>query len=152
MKYFYEAFQENISPENFVANMKKQGIPIPGIGHKIKSKFNPDTRCQALEKIAETFLETPHLSYALEVEKITLDKKANLILNVDGYIATMLLDIFSQVGFSDSDIRQYIDIGIGNAFFLFSRSIGFIGHAIDQKRLGEGLYRTEWEDILYLEE
>jgi len=152
MKYFYEAYQNGTSPEDFVANMKKSGIPIPGIGHKIKSKFNPDTRCEYLAKIAESFSETPHLAYALEVEKITLDKKANLILNVDGYIATMLLDIFTQEWFSQQEIRQYIDIGIGNAFFLFARSIGFIGHAIDQKRLGEGLYRTPWEDILYLEE
>jgi len=152
MHYFYEACQNNTPPEIFVADMKKKGIPIPGIGHKIKSKFNPDTRCQALAKIAQSFPDSSHLEYALEVEKITLDKKPNLILNVDGYIATMLLDILTSEWFSSSEIREYIDIGIGNAFFLFSRSIGFIGHAIDQKRLGEPLYRTPWEDILYLEE
>jgi citrate synthase len=29
--------------------MKKSGIPIPGIGHKVKSKFNPDGRCELLK-------------------------------------------------------------------------------------------------------
>ena len=32
-----------------------------------------------------------------------------------------------------------------------ARSIGMIGHILDQKRLGEGLYRHPTEDILYLE-
>lgn len=49
------------------------------------------------------------------------------------------------------EIEFYIEAGIFNAFFILARSIGFIGHALDQKRLGESLYRTDWEDILYEE-
>jgi len=33
----------------------------------------------------------------LEVEKLTLEKKSNLILNVDGMIAVMLLDVFEDI-------------------------------------------------------
>jgi ATP-citrate lyase alpha-subunit len=59
------------------------------------------------------------------------------------------LDIFESIGMTSSEIEMYIDAGIFNAFFILARSIGFIGHALDQKRLGESLYRTAWEDIHY---
>jgi citrate synthase len=38
-----------------------------------------------------------------------------------------------------------------NGIFVLSRSIGFIGHYLDQQRLQEWLHRTSWEDILYVE-
>ncbi len=129
--------------------MKKSGNPIQGIGHKVKSKFNPDGRCQILKKLAEAIPSSTYLDYALSVEVLTLEKKSNLILNVDGHIAASLLDIFTSIGMSQTEIKIYIDAGIFNAFFILARSIGFIGHAIDQKRLGEPLYRTAWEDIHY---
>ncbi len=50
---------------------------------------------------------------------------------------------------NQSEIEVYIEAGIFNAFFILARSIGFIGHALDQKRLGEPLYRMAWEDIHY---
>lgn len=149
-KYFFEAVQESISPSEFVAKMKKLWIPIPGIGHKVKSKFHPDTRCQVLFELSKYFPSTQYLKFALEVEKLTLEKKSNLILNVDGYIAAMMLDIFENIWLSTKEIENYLESGVLNWLFLFSRSIGFIGHALDQKRLDEGLYRTSWEDILYL--
>lgn len=99
---FYEAVKHEESPEAFIARMKKSGNPIPGIGHKVKSKFNPDGRCELLrEKIKGYSLAHPYgryLTYALEVEKLTLEKKANLILNVDGHIGVILLDIFESIG------------------------------------------------------
>ena len=49
----------------------------------------------------------------------------------------------------EDEIEMYIESGLFNAFFILARSIGFIGHALDQKRLGEPLYRTAWEDIHY---
>lgn len=70
-------------------------------------------------------------------------------MNVDGHIAASLLDIFTSIGMTKDEIEIYLDAGICNAFFILARSIGFIGHALDQKRLGEPLYRTAWEDIYY---
>lgn len=135
--------------------MKKSGNPIPGIGHKVKSKFNPDGRCELLKKKVQGYhLGKPygkHLTYALAVESLTLEKKSNLILNVDGHIAVILLDIFEAMGMKQDEIEMYIEAGLFNAFFILARSIGFIGHALDQKRLGEPLYRTAWEDIHYEE-
>jgi citrate synthase len=37
-----------------------------------------------------------------------------------------------------------------NGLFVLGRSIGFIGHFLDQKRLQQGLYRHPWDDICYL--
>ena len=37
-----------------------------------------------------------------------------------------------------------------NGLFVLGRSIGFIGHYLDQKRLKQGLYRHPWDDISYM--
>lgn len=142
--------EKNISPEDFIKNMKTQWENIPWIGHKVKSKFNPDTRCEILEKLSDNFPSTHHLNFAKSVEVLTLEKKSNLILNVDGYIAAMLLDILDDIWLTMNDKKMYIEAGIFNGIFLLARTVGFIGHAIDQKRLWEGLYRTDWWDIHYL--
>lgn len=150
-KYWLESVESHISPEDFIKNMKQSNINIPGIWHKVKSKFNPDSRCKILQELADNFPTTKHLDFAKSVESLTLEKKANLILNVDGYIAAMLLDIFEDLGMNHEEKKMYVDVWVFNGLFLLSRSIGFIGHAIDQKRLGEWLYRTSWNDILYTE-
>lgn len=49
----------------------------------------------------------------------------------------MLLDIFEDIEMSYEEKKMYVHSGIFNGLFLLSRSIGFIGHALDQKRLGE---------------
>lgn len=146
---WYESIEKNETPEDLIIRMKKSGNPIQGIGHKVKSKFNPDGRCEILRKLAQDIPSSTYLDYALAVEVLTLEKKWNLILNVDGHIAASLLDIFTSIGMTKDEIEVYLDAGICNAFFILARSIGFIGHALDQKRLGEPLYRTAWEDIHY---
>jgi ATP-citrate lyase alpha-subunit len=42
-----------------------------------------------------------------------------------------------------------VETGFFNAFFILGRSIGFIGHYFDQKRLDQPLYRHPLDDILY---
>ncbi len=42
-----------------------------------------------------------------------------------------------------------IDAGLFNALFVLGRSIGFMGHYFDQKRLAQPLYRHPLDDILY---
>ncbi len=44
-------------------------------------------------------------------------------------------------GFTAEEAREYIEIGALNGLFVLGRSIGFIGHHLDQKRLKQGLYR-----------
>lgn len=129
--------------------MKAAGTPIPGIGHKIKSKFNPDKRCEIIEEVATAFGATPYLDFAKQVEEITLRKKANLILNIDGYIAMLMLQVLEDIGCDKKTIEMYIDADLFNGLFVAARTIGFIGHHIDQKRLRHGLYRTPWDMINY---
>jgi len=45
-----------------------------------------------------------------------------------------------------------VELGYLNAFFVLGRSIGFMGHIFDQKRLRTGLYRHPWDDITYMVE
>ncbi|HIC08934.1 MAG TPA: ATP citrate synthase [Aquificales bacterium] len=153
-KYFKMAKDKGMDPYEFVEYMKNvEKKNIPGIGHRIKSIKNPDKRVELLKNYAkEHFPSTEYLDYALEVEKVTTSKKENLILNVDGTIGVLLVDMFKALGYSDKEIEEMIDAGAFNAFFVLGRSIGFIGHILDEKRLGMPLYRHPWDDILYIVE
>ena len=149
-RYFKYANDNGMSPKEFMAYMKKEGKPISGIGHRIKSVRNPDLRVSGLKKFAaENFPATPLLDYALEVEKLTTSKKDNLILNVDGTIGILMVDMWRALGYSEAEIDSFIDAGALNAFFVVGRSIGFIGHILDEKRLGMPMYRHPMDDILY---
>ena len=149
-RYFKYANDNKMSPAEFIDYMKREGKTISGIGHRIKSVRNPDLRVSGLKKFAhENFPATPLLDYALEVEKLTTSKKDNLILNVDGTIGILMVDMWRALGYSESDIDGFIDAGALNAFFVVGRSIGFIGHVLDEKRLGMPMYRHPMDDILY---
>lgn len=149
-RYFKYANDNGMSPAEFIAYMKREGKPISGIGHRIKSVRNPDLRVSGLKKFAaENFPATPLLDFALEVEKLTTSKKDNLILNVDGTIGILMVDMWRALGYSEKEIDGFIDAGALNAFFVVGRSIGFIGHILDEKRLGMPMYRHPMDDILY---
>ncbi|XP_036123915.1 ATP-citrate synthase isoform X4 [Molossus molossus] len=151
-KMFSKAFDSGIIPMEFVNKMKKEGKLIMGIGHRVKSINNPDMRVQILKDyVKQHFPATPLLDYALEVEKITTSKKPNLILNVDGFIGVAFVDMLRNCGsFTREEADEYIDIGALNGIFVLGRSMGFIGHYLDQKRLKQGLYRHPWDDISYV--
>lgn len=149
---FSSAYDKGLSPQEFVSTMRKNKKLIPGIGHKIKSRNNPDLRVTILTDYAKkTFPQTPLLDFAREVEKITTSKKDNLILNVDGAIAVLFVDLLRHSGaFSLEEAEEYLKIGVLNGLFVVGRSIGFVGHFVDQKRLKQGLYRHPWDDISYI--
>lgn len=91
------------------------------------------------------------LRYALEVEKLTTRKKSNLILNVDGTIGCAFVDLLRGCSaFTREEADEFIRGGVLNGLFVLGRSIGFIGHFLDQKRLKQGLYRHPWDDICYM--
>jgi citrate synthase len=141
---------EKLSPKDFVEYMKKNNILIMGIGHKIKSVENPDKRVEILKKyVFDNFPKYDYINYALQVEKITTQKKNNLILNVDGFIANSLLDAFSIL-LNKTEFNDILENDFINAFFILGRTIGFIGHWYDQKRLKQGLFRLNPKDIQYI--
>ncbi|KAF5272799.1 hypothetical protein FQA39_LY07826 [Lamprigera yunnana] len=151
-RQFSEGYDAGMHPAEFVNQMRNKGQLIMGIGHRVKSINNPDQRVQIIKDyVLEHFPANPLLKYALEVEKITTSKKPNLILNVDGVIATSFVDMLRHCGsFTREEAQEYISIGAINSLFVLGRSIGFIGHYMDQKRLKQGLYRHPWDDISYV--
>lgn len=149
---FSDALDRGLTPLEFVDSMRRKGTNIQGIGHRIKSIHNPDMRVTIIKNYAKKNLkDTALLDYALEVEKITTSKRDNLILNVDGCIAVCFVDLLRSE-FSTEEADEYIRMGSLNGLFVLGRSIGFIGHHLDQKRLKQGLYRHPWEDIAYLKD
>jgi len=150
---FSQAFDSGVSPEDFVDNMKKTNKLIMGIGHRIKSLANPDMRVEIIKTFAKkNFKDTSILDFALAVEQITTKKRANLILNVDGCIACCFSDMLRSCGaFSKQEADDLGSFGCLNGLFILGRSIGFVGHHIDQLRLKQPLYRHPWDDITYIE-
>ena len=149
---FTSASDAGLDAEQFVSDQRKANKLIMGIGHRIKSLTNPDKRCEIIKNYAlENFKDNTVLKFALAVEQVTTKKKANLILNVDGCIAVCFVDMLRGCGaFSPEEADEMIRNGCLNGLFVLGRSIGFIGHFLDQKRLKQGLFRQAWDDITYL--
>lgn len=130
------------SPEEFVEEFASRNEYILGIGHKKYRVDLPDPRVKELLTFVENLSEKKHTTFALSVEKVTSSKKGNLILNIDGAIAAVLLDTLSEhEGYSEKELMQLVDAEFFNALFVLSRSVGFIAHFLDQKKLDEGLLR-----------
>ncbi|MFQ5598769.1 MAG: citrate/2-methylcitrate synthase [Nitrospiria bacterium] len=128
-KWFSYAVENKMSVDDFLVYMKKNVGPVPGIGHRVKSLRNPDKRVKELVNFVKSQgISTPHLDFALSVEAKTTVKKDTLILNVDGTMAAILVDL----GFPIEAL---------NGFFIMSRTIGLIGHWIDQNQQGSRLIR-----------
>jgi ATP citrate (pro-S)-lyase len=148
--HWLRGVREGLSPKEFVNTFTDNGGIIPGIGHKKYRLDLPDPRVKALQELlADT--NGPHLQFALGVQDITTSKKNNLILNVDGTIAAMLLDLLStELNYNHDQLQELVDIEFFNALFVLSRSIGFTGHYLDQRRHDEGLLRLSDKDVGYL--
>ncbi len=140
------------TPYDFVEDFAQQKKYISGIGHKKYRIDFPDPRVAALLQHAETLENQRFTHFALAVQRITTSKKGNLILNVDGAIAAVLMDILSEKEhFTDDQLKQLTEIEFFNALFVLSRSVGFIAHFLDQKRLDEGLFRLPDNLVTYID-
>lgn len=174
--------------DEFVEGMKRQGRRVEGIGHRIKSADNKDSRVELLSAYArEHFPAVRYLAYAESVEAYTLQKSANLVLNIDGCMGALFADLLNGCIDDDDEgdakqgeddeggdrsendadgsedeceseeriverrarVRAIIELGALNGLFVLARSIGFIGHALDQRRMKQPLYRHPVDDVLY---
>jgi ATP citrate (pro-S)-lyase len=133
-------------PKVFVA--QQTGV-ISGIGHKKYRIDAPDPRVAALANFGVE--GGGYLAFARGVEAVTTSKKSNLILNVDGVIAAVMLDLLeTELGYTPHQLRELVEIEFFNALFVLSRSVGFTAHYLDQRRHDEGLFRMSPDDIRYL--
>ena len=109
---FSGAYDKGLSPGEFVSSMRKSHQLILGIGHKIKSRTNPDLRVSIVKDyVLSNFPNCETLKYAMEVEKITTAKKDNLILNVDGAVGVAFVDLLRGCGaFSREEAEEYIQV------------------------------------------
>ncbi len=138
--------QSGNTASEFVESFASKRQYISGIGHKKYRVDFPDPRVVAIKAFTKSLSEKRFITFAQSVEKVTAAKKGNLILNVDGAIAAVLLDILSEKEkLSDQELQRLTEIEFFNALFVLSRSVGFIGHFLDQKRLDEGLFRLPEE-------
>ena len=134
-------------PQTLVEDFAKRKEYIPGIGHRKYRLDAPDPRVSLLIDLIQD-IPHPHLDFARAVEKLTTAKKPNLILNVDGTLAAVMLDLLTyEEHLSKEELSQLIESEFFNAIFVLSRSVGLIAHYLDQKRLGEPLFRLPDKDV-----
>jgi ATP citrate (pro-S)-lyase len=149
--YWLAGVSDEMSAKEFVESFVKRGGIIPGIGHKKYNTDQPDPRVQALINFTGNSNGDRYFKFAKSVEAITTAKKNNLILNVDGAIGAILLDILeSEFDYDEKQLRELVDIEFFNALFVLSRSVGFTAHYLDQRRHDEGLFRLSADDVRYI--
>ncbi len=135
---FSEGVAGGMTPQEFIDHWTDvERKKIMGIGHLKYTKNNPDPRvAKMVEELRKMKMETPVLDFALEVQDITTRKADTLILNWDGAIGCVL----SDMGFPSAAM---------NGFFVLARTIGFIGHWLDQTRRRSGLLRLPYTQVAY---
>lgn len=135
----------------FVEERTQRGELIAGIGHRKYRLDIPDPRVATLAAYVSKLQAHPHYDLARAVEAVTSAKNGSLILNVDGAIASIMLDILAEhEGYTPEALDALIDSEFFNALFVIPRTVGFIGHFLEQKRNDEGLFRLP-DDLLYEE-
>ena len=104
-----------------------------------QERQQPRSACRTCEGVRAKALPQP-----LTPRLRTCGRKGD----VDGCIAVSFIDMLHDSGaFSREEADEYIKIGTLNGLFVLGRSIGFIGHHLDQKRLRAPLYRHPADDI-----
>lgn len=148
-KVWHESVARETSPYDLVAQYSKNRDYIPGIGHKKYSIYKPDPRVASLIEFGKQVLQRQkHILFAESVARETSKKRANLILNVDGAISALLLDyLYEKELFDVEQVQELLDIEFFNSLFFIPRTVGFVGHYLDQKRIDEGLFRLSDTDI-----
>ncbi|OGH94989.1 MAG: hypothetical protein A2538_04855 [Candidatus Magasanikbacteria bacterium RIFOXYD2_FULL_41_14] len=145
---WFMAVENKTKPAEFVENFASAKKLIAGIGHKKYSSHNPDERVKMILEFAKKLKTHFYLDFALAVQKITLGKKANLILNVDGAMAAVMLDLLKEKEkYSAHEMKELIESGFFNSLFVLARSVGFVSHYLEQRRLDEGLFRLPEDSV-----
>ncbi len=143
-----DGVQRGVSPAALVEEYAERKMYIGGIGHRKYRTDQPDPRVTKLLSFTEGLKQQPFTEFTQGVEAVTVRKKGSLILNVDGAIACVLLDLLAETeGYTPEQLTELADIEFFNALFVLSRSVGFIAHFMDQKRLDEGLLRLSDDDV-----
>jgi len=143
-----DGVQRGVTPAALVEEYAGRKDYIAGIGHRKYHSGQADPRVAKLLEFTDSLERRPFSDFARGVESVTIHKKGSLILNVDGAIACVLLDLLAETeGYSQEQLAELVDTEFFNALFVLSRSVGFAAHFMDQKRLDEGLLRLSEDDV-----
>lgn len=149
---WFDGVDQQLKPADLVEQRARAKQMISGIGHKKYRLDLPDPRTAILAEYADKLGNAPHFDFAKEIENITTQKKGNLILNVDGHIAALMLDVLAnEEKYSTDQLNKLIEADFFNALFVIPRTIGFVAHYLDQKRLDEGLFRLPDDDVYLMD-
>ncbi len=149
---WFKGVSEEKNPAEHVEAYAKVKKYIGGIGHKKYRVGLPDPRTEVLASFVKQLPNHPHYDYAKRIEAITTAKKGSLILNVDGTIAALMLDILeTEEQYTKQQLEELITADFFNALFVIPRIVGFTAHYLDQKRLDEGLFRLPDSNVLLSE-
>lgn len=148
-KAWMQGLASGKSAADFVEEKTKKGELLAGIGHKKYRVGIPDPRVAALSEFAALLKSHPHYDFARAIEAVTTGKNGNLILNVDGVMSAVLLDILHEAdGYSTEALQELVDAEFFNALFVIPRTVGFISHFLEQKKNDEGLFRLP-DELLF---
>jgi ATP citrate (pro-S)-lyase len=148
---FLKGVDSGTKPAELVEDFASRKQYISGIGHKKYRSDFPDPRVAKVLELTASLPERKFTDFALAIEAETTQKKGNLILNIDGSIAAGLLDVLSQKeGYSNQQLSELVDTEFFNALFVLSRSVGFMAHYFDQRRIDEGLFRLGDDQVTKL--
>jgi ATP citrate (pro-S)-lyase len=147
-----EGVERGITPAALVEELARERKYILGIGHRKYRADLPDPRVAKLLEFKQSLQEARFTNFAQGVELETTRKKGNLILNVDGAIAALMLDFLSEKeGYNTNQLRRLVDAEFFNGVFVLSRSVGFMAHYFDQTRLDEGMFRLNPSQVAHID-
>jgi citrate synthase len=142
---------QGLTPTALVESYAVQRRYISGIGHRKYRIDSPDPRVARLLEFSSGLTAAKFTTFVRGVELETTSKNGNLILNVDGAMAAVLLDLLSEKeGYSIDELRELADTEFFNSLFVLSRSVGFMAHYFDQVRLDEGLFRLNASQVTHI--
>jgi succinyl-CoA synthetase alpha subunit len=146
-----QGVEGDYTPAALVEELARKRHYISGIGHRKYRADLPDPRVQRLLQFVGPLERARFTTFAKGVEAETVRKKGNLILNVDGAIAAILLDLLAEKeGYTTAQLRTLVDTEFFNALFVLSRSVGFMAHYFDQVRLDEGIFRLQPSQVAHI--
>ena len=146
-----EGVATEMSPAALVESYASGRRYISGIGHRKYRIDNPDPRVSRLLQFTDGLEQARFTNFARGVEAETTRKNGNLILNVDGAMAAILLDLlYEKEGYTIDELGVLAATEFFNSLFVLSRSVGFMAHYYDQVRLDEGLFRLSPSDVTHI--
>lgn len=146
-----EGVATEMSPTALVETYASGRRYISGIGHRKYRIDNPDPRVSRLLQFADGLEQARFTKFARAVEAETTRKNGNLILNVDGAMAAILLDLlYEKEGYTIDELGVLAATEFFNSLFVLSRSVGFMAHYFDQVRLDEGLFRLSPANVTHI--